>query len=83
MPRAHAAWLRRECLDVPDQVPVVHPAGQGQAGHERDFVPSRLHAYDSFRLLFFRFANRIAETTASGAPVDLLNGTEGGSFNCC
>ena len=83
MPRAHAAWVRSECLDVLDQVTVSHPAGQGQAGHVRDLVPSRLHADDSFRHLFVPFTNRIAETTGSGAPTDSLNGNEGGSFNCC
>lgn len=84
MARAHAAWFRSECLDVLDLVTVVQPADhQGQGGHERDLLRSRLHAHDSFRLLFLPITNRIAETSGSGAPIDLLHGNKGGSANCC
>lgn len=82
MARAHAAWFRSECLDALDKVTVVHPADQGQAGHERDLARSRIHADESFRFPFPSSSNRNAVTTDSGAPIDFLNGNEGGSFKC-
>ena len=80
---AHAAWFRSECLAVLDLVTVVQPADQDLGGHERDLLRSRLHAHDSFRLLSLPFTNRIAETTGSGAPIELLHGNKGGGSNCC
>ena len=80
---AHAAWFRSECLAVLNLVTVVQPADHGQGGDERDLLRSRLHAHDSFRLLSLPLTNRIAETTRSGAPIDLLHGNKGGTSNCC
>ena len=82
MAGAHADWFRSECPDLLGLVRVVHPADQRQGGHERDLVRSRLYADESFRFPFPSSSNRNAATTGSGAPIEFLNGNEGGSFNC-